>query len=127
MNRVTISGYLTQDVSMRKSPSGKSIASFTVAVYKKPRNADEKDAIFLPVVFWNKTAELCNQYCRKGSRVAVDGKLNIRDYSDTEGIKRYVTEIIGDKIEFLDKPKNMAQERGRDIPPPEQELDEQEL
>jgi single-strand DNA-binding protein len=110
---------------MRQTTTGKSIAAFTLAVRKKPRNADEKDALFIPVVAWGKTAELCEKYCGKGSRVLLSGRLDIRNYEDSEGIRRWTTEVIAGEVEFLDKAKSEQRERVRDTPLHEREPEEE--
>lgn len=75
----------------------------TVAVNRQFKNKDGSyDADFLPVVAWRQTADYCNRYLRKGSKVAVEGTIQTRSYTAQDGNKRYVTEIIADHIEGLD-------------------------
>jgi len=106
MNRIILIGRLTRDVELRSTNSGKSVASFTVAVDRpfKSQNGD-KETDFINIVAWGKLADLCDSFIGKGRLVAVSGRLQIRSYEDREGNKRYVTEVVADEVRFLDKPK----------------------
>lgn len=106
MNYVHISGRLTKAPEIRVTTTGKKSASFTVAVDRAFKNAEGKrEADFFPVIFWGNLADTLEKYLAKGSRVIVTGRLQIRSYDDKDGVKRYVTEIIGENIEFLDSAK----------------------
>lgn len=101
MNCVVMVGRLTRDPELRFIPgSGKAVATFAIAVDRP--FVKEKTADFFNVVVWGKTAENAANYLHKGSQVAVKGYLRNRSYEDKAGIKRYVTEIIADRVEFLD-------------------------
>lgn len=105
INKAIIVGRLTKNVEIRKTNSGKSTASFTVAVDKpnKKNITDGNTADFIPCVAWNQGAELLAQYCGKGSQIGVEGRINTRNYDDpTTGKKVYVTEVVVDSITFLD-------------------------
>ena len=102
MNQVTLSGRLTRDPELRMTPNGKSVAQCTLAVDRQYKNADgSREADFIPCVFWGKTAELVNQYLKKGNGALVTGRLQVRSYETKQGDKRYVTEIICDRVEFI--------------------------
>jgi len=119
MNRIIITGRLTKDVEIRTTPNGKSMVQITLAVQKPMKNQQgEYESIFLPCVAWGKTAELVGQSCQKGHRLLVEGWLNIRSYEDKNGTKHWVTEVIADRVEFIEKreqPKQM-QDMGKDVP-----------
>lgn len=100
MNRVILIGRLTRDPELRYTPNGTAVASFTIAVNRK-FNRNEAD--FIPVVVWNKLAEHCANYLGKGRLVALEGRIQVRSYDTQEGQKRWVTEVIGDDVKFLDK------------------------
>lgn len=100
MNRIILIGRLTRDVELRYTQSGKAVASFTIAVDRKFQK-DETD--FINIVVWNKAAENCANYIGKGRLVAVDGRLQIRSYDAQDGTKKYVTEVVADDVQFLDK------------------------
>lgn len=100
MNSVILIGRLTKDVVLRKSQSGTVVAGFTLAVNKAKEGVD-----FIPCVAYNQTAELMGKYLFKGSKIAVQGRINTRNYDNDKGQKVYVTEVIADRIEFLDSKK----------------------
>lgn len=107
MNKIIIIGRLTKDVEMRFTQAGKAVANFTVAVDRQFKNAEgEKETDFIPVVVWGKLAENCSNYIGKGRLVAVSGRLQIRSYENNEGQRRYVSEIVADEVEFLDRAKD---------------------
>lgn len=92
-----------RDPEARTTQSGISTSTMTVAVNRQFKNKDGSyDADFLPVVAWRQTADYCNRYLHKGSKVAVEGTIQARSYTAQDGNKRYVTEIIADHIEGLD-------------------------
>jgi single-strand DNA-binding protein len=100
LNRVILIGRLTRDPELRYTPNGTAVTTFTIAVDRK-FNRNEAD--FIPIVAWNKLAELCANYLGKGRLVAVEGRLQVRTYESQEGQKRWVTEVIADEVRFLDK------------------------
>ena len=107
MNSVTISGRLTADVEVRKTQSGLSVASFTVAVQKDKEHAD-----FINCVAWRQSADFLGQFTHKGDMVGVMGRLQTRDY-ERDGQKVYVTEVIADRVEILaHKAQNQPQASG---------------
>ena len=102
MNKVIEIGRLARDSELRYSPSGTAICNFTIAVDRTFKNAQgEKEADFLPVVAFKPLAELCSQYLSKGKLVAVDGRLQTRNYTHKDGYKVYITEIIANEVQFL--------------------------
>ena len=98
MNQVVLIGRLTKDVELRKTQTQKSVASFTMAV----SNGKDKPADFINCVAWEKTAELIEQYVKKGHMLGVVGKVATRSYDDKDGKKVYVQEILVREIEFLE-------------------------
>ena len=105
MNKATLIGNLTRDPDQRVTGSGVPVCTFTVAVQRLFANASgERQADFIPVVCWRGLAENCGKYLRKGSKVGVFGSIQTRTYDAQDGTRRYVTEIIADEVEFLDRP-----------------------
>lgn len=103
INRVILVGRLTQDPQMRKTNTGRSVCSFTLAVSRpKRQNSTTQEADFINCVAWEKTAELMCSYLRKGSQIGVEGRIQTRNYDDKDGKKVYVTEILASNISFLD-------------------------
>ena len=96
LNRVILIGRLTRDPELKYTPSGTAVASFILAVDRFRTNAQgEKEADFIPIVVWQKQAENCAEYLRKGSLAAVDGRLQVRRYEAKDGTRRWVTEVVG--------------------------------
>ena len=111
MNVTILIGRLTKDPETKYTQSGKAVCNFTLAVDRE--FSKEKEADFIPVVVWNKTAEACGNNLAKGRLVAVQGRLQVRSY-DKDGSKRYVTEVIANQVQFLDwgKGKGKPEEPG---------------
>ncbi|MDO4378961.1 MAG: single-stranded DNA-binding protein [Erysipelotrichia bacterium] len=103
LNSVILIGRLTKDIDIRMTNSNKKYAQLTLAV-----NRDKEKADFIPVIAWEKTAELLSTYCHKGSKINVVGRLQTRDYTDNTGRKVYVVEVVANQIEFLDSKNNAS-------------------
>ena len=102
MNKVILIGRLSQDPEMRTTPNGVATTTFSVAVSRNFTNQNgEREADFFRVVAWRKQAENIAKYCQKGTQVAVEGRLQNRNYDAQDGTKRYVTEVIADNVSFL--------------------------
>lgn len=102
MNRAYILGNLTKDPELRKTQTDVSVCTFTIACNRKFKNANgEREADFLPVVVWRAQAESCYRYLKKGSKVAVSGCIQTRNYEDKDGNRRTMTEIVADEVEFV--------------------------
>lgn len=107
MNKVILVGRLTRDPEVKNTTSGKSVASFTLAVDRRFKNKDgQKEADFVPIVVWGKQAEFSGQYLSKGSQIGVSGRLQVRSYDAQDGQRRYVTEVVADEIQFLSSKKD---------------------
>lgn len=100
MNLTVLTGRITKEIELKKTPNGKSVVSFTIAVTRDKENTD-----FINCVAWNTTADLLHTYCGKGSMVGIQGKIQTRNYDDANGKKIYITEVLADRIEFLDTKK----------------------
>lgn len=99
MNKVILVGRLTRDPEVRYTQTGKAVASFSVAV--DTGFGENKRADFIPIVVWDKLAEVCGNNLTKGRRVLVEGRLQIREY-EKDGQKRRSAEVVAQNIEFLD-------------------------
>ena len=123
MNKVILAGRLTKDPEVKYTQNGTVYARFTLAVNR--RFSKESAADFLPIITWNKVAEVCGNNLVKGSQILVEGRIQINSY-EKDGQKRYVTEIIGDNVEFLgSKPKSAPATPqqaafGSEVPPDEE-------
>lgn len=104
MNKVILMGRLTRDPEVRYTQTGKVVCQFTLAVDRPFTNQDgQREADFINIVVWGKIAELCGNSLTKGQRALVDGRLQIRNYDGKDGVKRYVTEVIANTVEFVER------------------------
>ncbi len=107
MNKVILIGRLTKDPEMRTTSTGVNVSTFTLAVNRPFTNqTGERTADFINCVIWRKQAENVAKYCQKGSQVAVEGRIQTRNYDAQDGSKRYVTEVICDNVTFLSSRNN---------------------
>ena len=112
MNKVVLMGRLTRDPDVRYTQTGKVVTQFTLAVDRPFKSADgNKEVDFVPVVVWGKIAEMIGNGCHKGHRLLVDGRLQIRSYDAKDGTKRWVTEIIANSVEFIERNQQMKRVR----------------
>ena len=102
INNVVLVGRLTKDPVLRKTGSGVSIVSFTVACDRRVKAEGQPTADFINTVAWNKTADNVAQYTHKGSLVGVEGRIQTRSYDDQSGRRIYVTEVVADRVQFLE-------------------------
>lgn len=99
-----------KDPDVKVTTSGKTVCTFTLAVDRPFAGKDGKrEADFINIQTWNKTAELIGNYVSKGQRLLVDGRLQIRSYDGKDGNKHYVTEVIADRVEFIERKEKSAQ------------------
>ncbi|GAI30958.1 unnamed protein product [marine sediment metagenome] len=106
LNQVVLIGNLTRDPELRYTPDGTPVTSFTVAVNRPFVNRQgQREADFVPIVVWKKQAETCSEYLMKGSQVAVEGRLQVRNYEDKDGIRKWVTEVVARRVDFLQRLK----------------------
>lgn len=102
VNRVVLVGRLTKDVEVRKTPTGLSVASFTVACNRRQSSqSQERQADFIGCVAWRQTADFLGQYAKKGALVAVEGRIQTRNYDGADGRKVYVTEVVCDSVQLV--------------------------
>ena len=111
MNKAILFGRLTKDVDLRTTPSGRSVAMLTLAIDRPVTKDGNKEADFIPVVLWGKTAEAVARYVHKGQRLLVEGRIQVRSYDGKDGQKRYATEVVADKAEFIDKSEQGASQQ----------------
>ena len=103
LNRIELIGRLTRDPELRYVANGHAMAQFTIAVNRDFKNAaGEREADFVRCITWRKLAEQVGQYCAKGRLVAVEGRLQTRNYETPDGSRRTITEVVGDRVWFLD-------------------------
>ena len=102
MNKVILIGRLTRDPELRYTSSNVATCTFSLAVDRTFTNQNgEREADFINIVVWRKQAENCKNYLTKGSQVAIEGRIQTRNYDDKDGKKVYVTEVVADNVQFL--------------------------
>ncbi len=111
LNRITIMGRLTREPVLRYTPSGTAVCSFSVACDRDYKDANgDKTTDFIDIVAWRNVAEFVSKYLTKGRMAVVDGRLQLRDWTDNEGRKRRVAEILASSVNFGDsKPQGQSQ------------------
>ncbi len=103
MNKAILIGRLTRDPELRTTPTGRNVCQFAIAVNRTYTSANgDREADFINCVVWDKQAENLAKYQKKGNQIAVDGRIQTRNYDDKDGKKVYVTEILATNISFLD-------------------------
>ena len=115
-NRIILIGRLVADPELSFTPSEKAVCKLRMAVDGAYAGQDgRKEAVFVNVTVWNKQGQSCANYLAKGRMIAVEGKLNIRQYEAKDGSgKRSVTEVVADTVRFLEKPKEGQQKTSID-------------
>ena len=102
LNKVILIGRTTKDVDLRKTSSGTAVATFTLAVDNRfVQKEGQNTADFISCVAWNSTAEFMNNYVKKGSLVAVEGRIQTRNYDNKDGNRVYVTEVVVETLKSL--------------------------
>jgi len=128
MNKVIISGNLGQKPEVRKANSGNSVGNFSVATNQRVKKGDEwvDNTEWHRIVVFGKTAENCERFLDKGSKVIVEGRIQYRSYEDKEGNQRKATEIVANNVEFMTKPENGASQQ-QSRPAPASNYNDQEI
>ena len=122
MNKAILIGRLTRDPELRYTSSNRAVCQFTVAIDRPFTNQStgQREADFINVVAWDKTGENVGKYMSKGRLIAVEGRIQTRNYDNNEGKKVYVTEVIASNVQFLES-KNSSQNNSNsfnDMPEP---------
>ncbi len=108
LNRIIIMGRLTRDPELRHTQTGTAVASFTLAVDRdfKDKSTGERSTDFIDVVAWRQTGEFVSRYFTKGRMAVVEGRLQIRDWTDKDGGKRRSAEVVADNVYFGDSKRD---------------------
>lgn len=109
LNKIILMGRLTRDPELRRTGSGTAVTSFSLAVDRDYKSqSGEKETDFIDIVAWRATAEFVSKYFTKGRMAVVEGRLQIRDWTDKEGNKRRTTEVVADQVYFGDSKKDVS-------------------
>ena len=108
LNHITLMGRLVRDPELRRTGSGVAVASFRIAVDRdySPKDGGERKADFIDCVAWRQTGEFISKYFAKGRMIVVDGRLEMRDWTDKDGNKRISAEVIVDNAYFGDSKRD---------------------
>ena len=122
VNKVILVGHLGADPELRNTASGQAVCEFRIATSEswKDKNGQRQERTeWHRVVVWGKTAEICAKYLSKGRQAYIEGRIQTRSYEDKEGVKRYITEIVANDVQFLGGGQGGGGGgRGRDEGPP---------
>ncbi|GAB4281182.1 MAG: hypothetical protein Kow0029_26190 [Candidatus Rifleibacteriota bacterium] len=112
MNRVIIAGNLARDPELKETQNGNPMTVFPVAVSRKWKSStgeDQKETSFFRIIVWSSNAKNCAKYLKKGRPVLVEGRLETRSFTGNSGETKYFTQVVGDKVIFLNNGKNQQQ------------------
>ena len=113
LNKIILMGRLTRDPELRRTGSGTAVTSFSLAVDRDFKSqSGEKETDFIDVVAWRNTAEFVSKYFTKGRMAIVEGRLQIRDWTDKDGGKRRSAEVVADNVYFGDSKRDGADSYG---------------
>lgn len=106
-------GRLTSDPNIKYTQSTNTmVVSFSLAVNRRfAKQGEERQADFINIVAWNKTAEFCSKYFKKGQQVGVIGRIQTRNYKDDKGVMHYITEVIAEEVYFADSKKENTESK----------------
>ena len=102
LNKVILMGHMTADPELKQTTSGISVCSFSIGVNRRYSKADQgqKSVDFINIVTWRQQAEFVSRYFKKGSSIVICGSIQTRDWTDSNGQKRYATEVVADEVSF---------------------------
>ena len=107
MNQAIILGRITKDIELKKTQNEKTYTKFTLAVNRRGKDAGTD---FISCMAWEKTAELLEKYCKKGSQVCIAGRIQTGNYDDMDGKKVYTTDVIAEEVTLIwDKKENVTE------------------
>lgn len=118
LNKIFLMGRLTKDPELRRTQSGTAVVSFSIAVDRDHgKKGEDKETDFIDIVAWRNTAEFVSKYFSKGRMVVVEGRLQIRQWTDKDGNKRRSAEVVADNIYFGDSKKSDSSSSGGESAP----------
>lgn len=117
MNKVVLIGRLTRDLELRKTATGTSVVSFTLAVNRRMKTEGQPDADFIRCTAWGKQAEIMSQYLSKGSQIGVDGRIQTGQYQGKDGNMVYTTDVVVENFDFLSPKGATSQTSGYEAQP----------
>ena len=118
INNAVLVGRVTKDIELKQTQANKSVTQFVLAVNRQFKNGNgEREADFINIVAWGKTAELLAQYVHKGSQIGVVGRIQTRNYENQQGQRVYITEVVAENFQMLE---SRSQQQGQHQAQPQQ-------
>ena len=118
LNKIILMGRLTRDPELRRTGTGTAVTSFSLAVDRDFKSqSGEKETDFIDIVAWRSTAEFVSKYFTKGRMAVVEGRLQLRDWTDRDGNKRRTAEVIADNVYFGDSKRDGGDSSGYSAAP----------
>ena len=115
LNKIIIMGRLTRDPELRRTGSGTAVTSFSLACDRDFKSqSGDKETDFIEVVAWKNTAEFVSKYFSKGRMAVVEGRLQIRDWTDKSGNKRTTAEVVADNVYFADSKRSESNDNQKE-------------
>ncbi|RKY65186.1 MAG: single-stranded DNA-binding protein [Candidatus Latescibacterota bacterium] len=124
VNKAILVGNLGADPELRYTPSGRPVATFRIAttdVWTDANGERQERTEWHRIVAWDRLAEICGEYLRKGSKVYIEGRIQTRTWEDQNGVQRYTTEIVARDMRMLDTKPSVPEEPAVEEPPPIEE------
>ena len=118
-NLVVLSGRLTTDPELKTTQNGISVCSFAIAVERRHKQGEEKQADFINVVAWRSSAEFICKYFKKGSMIGIEGSIQTRKYQDRDGNNRTAFEVVVNNVQFIDSKRPDDRREEISLPTPE--------
>jgi single-strand DNA-binding protein len=106
VNKAIVVGRLGQDPELRNTKSGTAVCNFSVATNRYKKGGEKGETDWHNVTAWDRTAENCKEYLRKGSEVYVEGRMELQTWEDKEGVERQKTVIVAYNVQFMARPKD---------------------
>jgi len=101
-NLVVLTGRLTADPELKTTPNGVSVTSFSIAVERRYKQGEERQADFINIVAWRSSAEFICKYFKKGSMIGIEGSIQTRKYQDKDGNNRTAFEVVANNVQFVE-------------------------
>ena len=118
-NLVVLSGRLTADPELKTTPNGVSVCSFSIAVERRYKQGEERQADFINIVAWKNTAEFVSKYFSKGSMIGIEGAIQTRKYQDKDGNNRTAFEVVANNVQFVESKRSQDNGDSNPLPSPE--------
>jgi single-strand DNA-binding protein len=118
-NLVVLSGRLTADPELKTTPSGVSVCSFTIAVERRYKQGEDRQADFVNIVAWRQTAEFVSKFFSKGSMIGIEGSIQTRKYQDKDGKNRTAFEVVANNVQFIESKRSEGNGEANSLPTPQ--------